>query len=252
MLTAKIKNALKILCLAICSIFILIPFSGCVYRGYSGKYPDLFTAAINSVLWNCGHSQGADRPIDSKIEILETDEYGRTLFTYMEARYTRRTMKYSALLVAQYTSDDQVFYYEDCNYIVKDRSVSLTFGQNEMEHLKEINDWNKPINADKCIGKTIIRKKQTNSEIENAVINKVITEYDASDYQHFTFADYLTDDKNGNSIFYGIIDRSSSEEVIFFVAFVSANGEIKIFTPSDLFNYNEELKAFKAENGWVS
>lgn len=230
----------------------MILFAGCNYKGYSGEHTDLFTVAINSILWNCGHSYGADFAKDSEIEIIDRDEFGRILFRYQEKFYSAGTMKLSALIVSQYTFDSQVYYYEDCNYIVKDRSVSLTFEQEEIERLKGINDWGKPINVDKCIGKTIIKKKHKNAEIESAVKDRVITEYKVPDYRHLVYADYLTEDKNGNCIFYGVIALQIYEKVIFFVAFVNADGDIKLFTPSELFNYNEELKNFKAENGWES
>ena len=241
--------------LTVCLAFVTGLFAGCDFGAYRGKHADLYTVAINSVLWNCGWAMGADHPINSHIEIIERDEFGRTLYEYRESFYYFRTISFSALLVSQYTSDGQVYYYEDCNYIVKEQAlfqVPNKFESEEIEQLKEVNDWDKPIDTDKCIGKTIAKKKQKNADIESAVINSVLNEYEETERRHRTFADYLTDDKNGNCIYYGVIAQLSREEDIFFVAFVSAEGDIKLFTPSNLFDYNEELKTFKAENGWVS
>lgn len=246
------KSNLRMLILVFCFSLIMMIFVGCGYKEYSGPHADLYTVAINSVLWNCGHSRTTDYFTDSEIEIIEEDEFGRTLYKYEETCYDFRSLRFSALIVSQYTSDDQIYYYEDCNYMVKDRSVSLMFKQEEIEWLKEINDWGKPINADKCIGKTITNNKPTNKQIEKAIEDKFIIEYNLTIGNYSVSVDYLTEDKNNNIIFYGVIDRKSGERYIFFVAFVSADEEIKLFIPSDVYDYNEEFKNFKAENGWVS
>ena len=245
------NNYLKTFIFACCFSFVLILFAGCGYIEYSGPHADLYTVAINSVLWNCGHSRKTDFFKDSEIEIIETDEFGRTLYRYEETCYNLRSLWFSALIVSQYTFDDQVYYYEDFNYIVKDRDISRTFEQDEIEQLKAINDWGKPLNADKCIGKTITNSKPKNAAAE-AVKDKLIKEYNLSFGNYGSSIDYLTEDNNSNIIFYGVIEQRNGEDYIFFVAFVSADGDIKLFTPSDLYNYNEELKAFKEENGWVS
>ena len=246
------KGSLRIFILNFCFVFVLLFFVGCDFKVYTGKHADLFTVAINSVLWNRGHSYGADHPINSEIKIIERDDFGRTLYSYLEGFYIYPTKGSYALIISQYTSDGQVYYYEDCNYSLLELPYSQIYEPEMIEQLKEVNDWGKPINTDKCIGKTIIKKKLTNSELENAVIDKAITEYNLSESNYRACADYLTDDKNGNCIFYGAINRVSGEEVIFFVAFVRADGDIKLFVPSDVYNYQEEFKNFKAENGWVS
>ena len=81
------KFAIKIelyIFILICFVIIGLVFNGCTYKEYKGEYPDLYTVAINSILWNNGHSYGADKAVDSNIEVIETDEYGRILFSYYE------------------------------------------------------------------------------------------------------------------------------------------------------------------------
>lgn len=250
------RNYLRSFCAVLCFILVWI-LAGCEYKGYSGEYVDLYTVAINSVLWNLGHSYSTDFTKDSEIEIIETDGFGRTLFSYHEKYYSGGELSYSALIVSQYSSNGQVYYYEDCNYIVKKQDPNASrlqdFNLEEIECLKSINDWDKPINADKCISKTISKNKQTISEVKNAVIDMVVTENDLSGKNYNAFADYLTADKNGNHIFYGAIIRLDGENDIYFVAFVSGDSEkIELLTPSDLYDYAEELTNFKERNGWVS
>ena len=250
------RNYLKTIVLAIFVTFVSIFFVGCGY-GYSGEYADLYTVAINSVLWNLGHSYGADFARNSDIEIIEQDEFGRTLFSYHEKYYSGGGMAFSALIVSQYSTDELVYYYEDCNYIIKKQEPYASnlqdFEIEQVEQLKAINDWGKPINEDKCISKTISKSKQKVLDVESAVIEKVLTENDLSLDRYNAFAHYLTDDKNGNYIVYGVIKQIRDEDDIYFVAFVSEDNEkIEVLVPSDLYNYTSELVNFKKENGWVS
>ena len=253
----QVKNLRRI---SIIFCFLLaILLVGCGY-GYSGEYADLYTVAINSVLWNLGHSYGADFARNSDIEIIEQDEFGRTLFSYHEKYYSGGDFAFSALIISQYSADGLVYYYEDCNYIIKKQEPYASnlqgFEIEQVEQLKVINDWGKPIDAEKCISKTIIRNKQKISDVESAVIDKVITENDLSLDRYNAFAHYLTDDKNGNYIVYGVIKIHQGEEFwedLYFVAFVSADNEkIEVLVPSDLYNYTSEFVNFKKENGWVS
>ena len=71
----------KLSALVLLLVLTLLILTGC-YSGYSGEHTDLYTVAINSILWTFGHSFGADFPMNSEIEIIEQDQYGRTLFTY--------------------------------------------------------------------------------------------------------------------------------------------------------------------------
>ena len=54
-MTKRIKKPIICCVSAMCVLVLLFSFSGCIYKGYSGKRQDLYTVAINSVLWNLGH-----------------------------------------------------------------------------------------------------------------------------------------------------------------------------------------------------
>ena len=68
-------------------IFMMI-LTSCGYKGYSGDQLDLYSVAINSVLWLNGHSWSADFECDPQIEIIDEDQYGRIMFTYYEKYYS--------------------------------------------------------------------------------------------------------------------------------------------------------------------
>lgn len=239
----------------VCFVFMLAPITGCFYKGYSGEYPELFTVAINSLLWNKGHSDLTDKYCDSEIKVLEKDEYGRTLYMYYEDYYVGDTISFSALIISQYSLDGYVYYYEDCNYLIKEqemRSKELReFSQEEIANLKKANDWGKELVLTKCTKKQIVRKKQRIPNNEKAIRRKVIERYNAKDGN--TFVDYLTNDVNGYFIFYGLVRYIDKSENDYYVAIANAQGDIiDWLVPNNLYNYQEELKSFKQKNGWVS
>ena len=105
----------KIKLIILFPIFILLILTGCTYKGYTGDYSNLYTVAINSILWNNGHSFSADKYINPHIEIIDEDMYGRVMFTYYEKYYAGANISFSALIICQNSNDKYVFYYEDVN-----------------------------------------------------------------------------------------------------------------------------------------
>ena len=250
----KTKILLKVV-LVFCLV-ILIPLVGCSYKEYSGNHADLYTVAINSALWNLGHSYGADKAIDSQIEILEKDKFGRTLFTYREKYYIRNSISFSSLMVLQCASDGNVYYYEDFNYLLKQQEAYSTSLQNfdfsEIEYLKNINDWDKELDLAKCTKKKISRNKQDILTGTKKIEEEVLSQFNPTSSKYSIFLNLLTVDVNENSIVYGLIDKYDNGNILF-AAFVNMEGEvIDWFVPDDLYNYQKELRKFKAKNGWVN
>ncbi len=243
----KIKIAIIICFLLACFL------SGCGYKGYSGDNTDLYTVAINSVLWNNGHSYKTDKATDSQIEILEQDKYGRTIFTYYEKYYAGAKLSFSALIISQTVIDDCVYYYEDVNFIIKRQelyaSQIVKFSQEEIENLKTTNDWGYEINLKKCVKKFITKTKEDipcNAEI---IKDSVKREFGLIERQYSLFLNYLTCDYIGNFIFYGSIIKSDGEN-LHFVALYKSENDIRFLVPDDLYDYRQELIGFKIQNGW--
>ena len=246
-----IKILAGIFCAALLTV--LTGCVGCGYKGYSGNNPDLYTVAINSLLWNSGHSSGADRIIESKIEVLEKDEHGRTLFTYHEIYYDGGTRTISSLCISQGTYDGYVYYYEDTNYLIKEQEQDsrqyLIFQQEEIDYLKRINDWNTEIDLSKCTKKGIIREKQNLPTDKEAIKEAAALKYNITEGNKNICVYYLTSDNNGNFIAYGSVINVNYE--LYFVAFVNSEGDIiDWLVPENLYAYQEELKSFKQKNGW--
>lgn len=166
MIKSRCRKVIQIFVWFFCTalLTVLTGCAACSYKGYSGNYPDLYTVAINSLLWNKGHSDKIDRFCDSEINILEKDEIGRILYIYYEDYYDGGTISFSSLIIAQYLADDYVYYYEDCNYLIKEQEFYADelseFSREEIEELKKANDWDKELDLSKCIKKQVVREKQ--------------------------------------------------------------------------------------------
>lgn len=230
------------------------------YKGYGGEHPDLYSIAINSLLWTTGISQTADRFADSEIIVLEEDAYGRILFSYWEKSYHRKDLAPYSLLIGQKTDGDYVYFYPDHNFISVERDpFSLKtdgFSEDEIGNLKRLNDWNEEIDLDKCVKVEITNKKpkpQISKEVFDLLIKKAIG-YEG-EATLFRYADHVSSDNYGRSIYccFGIgswKDTNTIYLVFIFNPDGSYNEETCILDPSDYYNYQDELKAFKELNHW--
>lgn len=245
---------MKRIILMILLIFTTI-LTSCGYGGYSGNYSDLYSVAINSVLWLNGYSWGADYECNPSIEVIDEDSYGRTMFIYYEKYYKGADISFSALIICQDSNEKEVFFYEDINYIVKEQILytqnTEIFTDDEIANLKLINDWDKEINYDKCVRKDIVKAKQKLSS-EKEIQNLIIDEFTLVNGEYSMFMDYLTSNIDDSKyIVYGYI-RQTEQEGIYFVGLVEKSAEVKlnILVPSNVYDYKTEFIEFKESNNW--
>lgn len=79
---------------------------------------------------------------ESSYEILETDQYGRIMFSYSAPNFISE-QKETAIVICQKITKDLVYFYED---------ICFEFVQNEksdFQTLKNRNDWNQPLDSSK-------------------------------------------------------------------------------------------------------
>ena len=246
----------KLSALVLLLVLTLLILTGC-YSGYSGEHTDLYTVAINSILWTFGHSFGADFPMNSEIEIIEQDQYGRTLFTYYEEYYSGGDITFSSLVICQNSNEQHAFYYEDVNFIVKEQEIDTPwpvneFTNEEIEQLKLANDWNKPLNLEKCVKKEITTEKPDIPHEKK--IEKIIEEDFQLDERDTIFVHYLTANSvNDNYIIYGYL-RGYPDFKVYFVGLVEIeNDKIKdvhFLQPTNVFDYQTEFVEFKNAHNW--
>lgn len=245
---------MKKMLLTILLLFMMI-LTSCRYNGYSGNYSNLYSVAINSVLWLNGHSWDADYECNPYIEIIDEDQYGRIMFTYYEKYYSGADISFSALIICQDSNEKEVFYYEDVNFLVKEQVLYSQnieqFTEEEIEYLKLINDWNKEMNYDKCVRKEIAQNKPKIPN-DKEIKKQIIDEFKLISGEYSLFLDFLTNNlDNSKYIVYGYI-RKSEQEGIYFIGLVDEDDFIKLSTiiPSNVYDYITEFVEFKKLNNW--
>lgn len=204
-----------------------------------------------------GHSYGADRAVDSKIEIIEKDKYGRTMFTYYERYYAGAKLSFSALIISQQSSEGYVYYYEDDNYIIMKQELFAKeiqgFSDENLESLKLKNDWNKEVDLSKCVKKTITNRKPDIPSYREIIKESIFDEFNLSDKENNVFTHFLTADTKGDFIGYGSIMKRDGDEIYFAFLVIIDNeklDKIHFFVSSNLYDYKNEFISFKESNGW--
>lgn len=232
-----------------------IMLNSCGYNGYSGNNLDLYSVAINSVLWLNGYSWGADFQCDPQIEIIDKDNYGRVMFTYYEKHYKGSDMSFSALIICQGSNNNEVLYYEDINYIVKEQELYSqnieSFGEDQIESLKIINDWNKEINYNKCVRKSKLKNKPKIPN-EEEIKKQIVDEFELVDGAYSLYMDFLTTNFDKSKyILYGYISKNEKEG-IYFIGLVENEdaAKIDIIIPSNEYDCKTEFIKFKELNYW--
>jgi len=256
--STKILIVLSVLLLA-------LSLTGCRYKRYKGKYPELYSVAINSLLWNSGQSAAAGKLVDPKIEIIEEDSYGRILFSYIEQCYARATIAFDSLLICQKSDEEFTYFYPDYNFVSIEREPYshnyYKFSVDEIQTLKNLNDWDKEVDLEKCVKVEITRNKpklQIDKEVFDKLFRKAIKH--ESENKLFIHTDFLISDNYGRSIYYGFGEEKlgsdkNYQKRYFYRVFIfnpdsSYNEETCILEPTDYYNYQDELKAFKELNNW--
>ena len=247
------------------AIFLLVcTLAGCKFTGYKGKYPALYTEAVNSILAIKGyHSHGSPM-----IELVEEDSFGRVLFSYYESsHYDEGWPNAFSYLICQKIDETYVYYYPDFNFIIKEwNHLDVPFSDEEIEDLKNKNDWGKEINEKELIKYEITRKKK-DPEVKikvkdfDVLFQKIVKEHgrigDGTIVRPYVL--YLTSDSYGRTLYYASAAHIDvSKEVmklnlaIIFNPDGSYDEKICVMELIDLYNYQDSLKEFKELNGWNS
>ena len=230
-------------------LFIIVALTSC-QQNYSGEHRDLYTVAINSLLWNKGMSSQADKLCDPSIVIIEKDIYGRVLFQYTEKSFNDK-VAFSAILVLQSTNDNCVYYYEDCNFICIEKpphNVEVSFDEHDINALKELNDWNKAINLNKCVKKNISNEKEK-VPVEEDLLDAIFSAYEGY-YSNISF--HLTNDNYGRSIVYSCVLTTENDMFSkkYLVLLFNPDCTYSILEITSLYDYQKELGEFKSANHW--
>ena len=216
---------------------------------YDGQYPEGYSIAGSTVLG----VHGGESP---KVELIEQDSYGRSLFHYREiTSYVDGSPGISALLICQMTDDNYAYYYPNWHFIVRHSFEEFTSEQ--IEELKKKNDWEKSLNTDKMVSVPIAEKRDhapySNADLVLCFASQK-PEWKKSDVY---FCD-LGRDESGRWLFYARVCNKESQ---------FSEGYLALYTPympdqtarlnqvekipnADLWEYQEQLKKFKDASDW--
>ena len=278
------KKLTIVLCLAFCFIM-----SGCfnmfmpLNSRYNGDTPHLYTIAVNSLLGTWGYSVYPETEVDSRIEVLATDSYGRVLFNYANLIPLYDYEGESAYLICHYYDEKYVYFYDD-SYLYSGLTRMLPaegeLGETEdkFEWLKQVNDWNKPLDLDKCVRKEIVREKQVIDDSiqsirsfyleifgDNAIEFNIPTNSDS--YLDIVtkgrvgfMPSYVTSDGNGKKLLVASglnkVETSEEDEEVYFALMIFNSDwtydseNYLIIEKEEMFEYLEELKLLKKSVGW--
>lgn len=260
----KVKNIVS----KILIICLLLMLTACDKQNeYYSNDIDLHSIAINSLL-------GVYTRESDQVQVLETDDFGRKLFAFnaYTFNHTEEGGRILAVLVSQKTKDDKAYFYDnvDCLYCPApspssykkfkeqtEQIVKSYFTDEQISSLKEANDWDKPLDSAKFFEiKADSFKKDTVSELKRHKAFLMVGS--DAEYKRCRM-EALTTDKNGKSIYFVRTAHSANEDdknyIITTYAFMfDKNGNVDsskgIMAIKDVWDYSEQLAAFKAANDW--
>ena len=243
------------------------------YR-YEGEHADLYTVAVRNLFGTDGIAEGGFDPF---LEILETDDYGRTLFLYDEDCffYTENQhgeeieQSYFAYLIMQKSDGKTVWYYEDacCQPFLSNAQHDEEIP--ELSELKARNDWGKVFAEDKCTTMPVVTDPAApydRSDILKTIANRYIDGIfpDSTETSPFRYAVFCTQDGYGRELWYvhavdgdiygeGISPSSTARR--FDLAIILApdgnrNSQNCVIEIENMIESPQQIAAFKRDNGW--
>lgn len=237
----------------ICSLTlaILMPLS---IFGCEGKYDKetvmLFTQVFHAVP---GVRSFDPNVINSKI--IDTDNYGRVLFVF-------KTAGESGICIMQKSDDSYVYYYDNFSYSFTKYYSQYTSEQ--LDLLKELNDWNRAFNENMMVKREYIDSKLEPKRV--SVINWDIAQnayYDSmEDNDYITGIEFFDYSISGQEIFLvrtyeQIVTKYDHDWRLldYHLMILNDDGtydpENYLVKIDDLSQSNEALAEIKERNGWV-
>ena len=258
------KNRIKaFICLTLVLALSVPLLSSCQFR-YDGGHDELYTVAINNIFGIYGHTSNGEISYDPEISVIETDDYGRTLFFYSESYGTEPDCS-MAFVIMQASDSKYVYYYQDTCYLpffATDGEFwhgrangdtylqAMELSQELIEVLKEQNDWNRELDESKFTkSKISIKKPEDKSSISEGNLGLKIYQharnngYSGSDSYPSCNIEYCNTDQTGGELYYvsclfGDVDENGENiwETREY-AVIMCGGEIRLTEITDITDY---------------
>ena len=178
-------------------------------------------------------------------EVLEEDDYGRILFSMTDHCIFSGDDETATVIMQKYDRH-YVYFYEDICYTLDSFSETI-------DELKARNDWGSPLNEEKMSRRKVeytmdnclrLDHKSDFSKIK-ASLEKALEKDGAS------IVDCSISDFNGAQILYVIVVETEAKEKECYYSIVDDGSyKIEYWKIENLFDYREELVAFKQSCGW--
>lgn len=180
--------------IAIIGLLLILALSSCaiIFNGrisqYEGAHQDCAATAIYSI-------PGTSSENSDQVLILDTDQYGRTLFAYLQnvswlTISERGATNVLGLLIMQKSDEHDVYFYGEKNYLFKiipvdnqteyqayqELTVELIqryFSDDDLSALKQANLWNQPLENDTSALSSSPLQLIKGEELSKDTINKL-------------------------------------------------------------------------------
>ena len=183
---------------------------------------------------------------NSSCKILETDDYGRILFS-IEGYCSISGKEASALAICQ-KYDKYIYFYEDICYLMDSTS------EEDKEALKKNNDWNLPFNEEKMARRpcktTFDGFLQTGSSLDKNRLRELVSkqlDQSVSELKEYVILDV---DFAGHEL-YLFVFKSEEQQLTKYFVISDSSYQINTVKITDTDTFSDDLIAFKKESGWV-
>ena len=256
------------LVLAVFLLLSVLLFSGCQYQGYTGEGSELCAVAWDNIPFLYGYISDGERTLDADVKLIETDSFGRVMFSYTEELSPNGYY----ILIMQYSEGDVAYYYPDDCYVylpLKDEDGgSPNIYASEVVKLKEINDWELPRNEHKCKSATVSTVKPDGElHARESTFENIVRDYheDSGRYIHpentefVNRISFVSADNYGRELYAvdtGFDEYSDKKHVSYnfkFLVILNSNKKCDasgVLLVSDYRNAQNNIKALKEKNGW--
>lgn len=270
----------KVIALILALTLMLCSLTGCIYPGYLGDDPELCSVAWANLVAIRGHWSDGEMQGGPYMDVVDTDSYGRVLFSYTERQWIEDehgNYKESVYLIVMQKKDDTTAYYypEDCYYHVKVEVLETdeekyVFDTEVIEALKLLNDWEKPIDLAKCDSTEIVTKKP-DGKIENGdnhqFLDDIIRRYhelsgryiSPKNISFYDYSRFVVADDYGRELWtvYTSFEEHTEKVVTYysytFLIVLMPDGscdETTVVMLEDTYNAQDTVKSIKAANNW--
>ena len=231
----------KFISIILCLLLLLSSSCDPIYY-YKGNRWDLINVAYNSMLYVWGGMVNINN--GPTLTVIEEDGKGRTLFYYCE----KNTISTHSLLICQKSTSEHVYFYSDVNFI---DSPKNDFSEQEIQDLKQLNDWGLDFDESKCMKRAITKTKRLYSQDFTNKFSSFLKSLELGDEYSCTKSLCCYLDDHGRKLF--LMHVEGDREVIYYVVIANPDNSftkesVKLLT--NYYNYQEEIRQFKAQNHW--